>query len=163
MATIQQRNSAHAGQKAGRSEILLDRRARCEAAPRTWFASQFSGCTAFETDEGMVLVDTGTKQFAPVIAAMLRQKTQRPSTPRSTPTAISTTPMASKPFLMPGQKKPARHRPSRHARAVRALCCDRASTTRRSMRASSAARWRRNPSEAYASFRRAAHSARHTL
>ena len=49
-----------------------------EVAPRTWFASQFSGCTAFETDEGLVLVDTGTRQFAPVIAAMLRQKTQAP-------------------------------------------------------------------------------------
>jgi glyoxylase-like metal-dependent hydrolase (beta-lactamase superfamily II) len=49
-----------------------------EVAPRTWFASQFSGCTAFETDEGLVLVDTGTKQFAPAIAEMLRQKTQAP-------------------------------------------------------------------------------------
>ncbi len=48
------------------------------ASERTWFASQFSGCTAFETDEGLVLVDTETKQYAPALAAMLRQKTQAP-------------------------------------------------------------------------------------
>lgn len=49
-----------------------------QVAERSWFASQFSGCTAFETDEGLVLVDTGTRQFAPALAAMLRQKTQAP-------------------------------------------------------------------------------------
>lgn len=49
-----------------------------EVAERTWFASQFSGVTCFETDEGLVLVDTGMRQFAPAIAAMLRQKTQAP-------------------------------------------------------------------------------------
>jgi glyoxylase-like metal-dependent hydrolase (beta-lactamase superfamily II) len=49
-----------------------------EVAPRVWFASQFSGCTAFETDEGLVLVDTGTRQFAPAIAQMLRMKTGAP-------------------------------------------------------------------------------------
>ena len=77
-----------------------------EAAPRTWFASQFSGCTAFETDEGLVLVDTGTKQFAPVLAAMLRQKTQVP-----VHTAIYTHGHVDHAygldqFLIPGQKKP---------------------------------------------------------
>ncbi|HVV66346.1 MAG TPA: alkyl sulfatase dimerization domain-containing protein [Rhizomicrobium sp.] len=49
-----------------------------EVAPRVWFASQFSGCTAFETDEGLLLVDTGTRQFAPAIAQMLRRKTDAP-------------------------------------------------------------------------------------
>ncbi|HWA92437.1 MAG TPA: alkyl sulfatase dimerization domain-containing protein [Rhizomicrobium sp.] len=77
-----------------------------EVAPRTWFASQFSGCTAFETDEGLVLVDTGTRQFAPAIAAMLRQKTQAP-----VHTAIYTHGHVDhayglEAFLMPGQKHP---------------------------------------------------------
>jgi glyoxylase-like metal-dependent hydrolase (beta-lactamase superfamily II) len=77
-----------------------------QVAERTWFASQFSGCTAFETDEGLVLVDTGTKQFAPVIAAMLRQKTQAP-----VHTAIYTHghidhAYGLEAFLMPGQKRP---------------------------------------------------------
>ena len=77
-----------------------------EVAPRTWFASQFSGCTAFETDEGLVLVDTGTKQFAPVLAARLREKTQAP-----VHTAIYTHghidhAYGLDQFLLPGQKKP---------------------------------------------------------
>jgi len=89
-------------------------------APRTWFASQFSGCTAFETDEGIVLVDTGTKQFAPMIAAMLRQKTAAPIH-----TAIYTHghidhAYGLEAFLVPGQKKPRvighRAMPARFAR-----------------------------------------------
>ena len=77
-----------------------------QAAERTWFASQFSGCTAFETDEGLVLVDTGTRQLAPAIAAMLRQKTQAP-----VHTAIYTHghidhAYGLEAFLMPGQKRP---------------------------------------------------------
>jgi len=77
-----------------------------EVAPRTWFASQFSGCVAFETDEGLVLVDTGTKQFAPMLAAMLRQKTQAP-----VHTAIYTHghidhAYGLDQFLIPGQKTP---------------------------------------------------------
>lgn len=77
-----------------------------EVAPRTWFASQFSGCVAFETDDGLVLVDTGTKQFAPALAAMLRQKTQAP-----VHTAIYTHGHIDHAygldrFLIPGQKKP---------------------------------------------------------
>lgn len=77
-----------------------------EVAPRTWFASQFSGSCAFETDEGLVLVDTGTRQFAPVLAAMLRQKTKAP-----VHTAIYTHGHIDHAygldrFLIPGQKKP---------------------------------------------------------
>src|ERR1041384_1919750 len=30
-----------------------------EVGERTWFQSVFSGCTGFETDEGLVLVDSG--------------------------------------------------------------------------------------------------------
>jgi glyoxylase-like metal-dependent hydrolase (beta-lactamase superfamily II) len=77
-----------------------------DVGPRTWFASQFSGCTAFETDEGLVLVDTGTRQFAPMLAAMLRQETQAP-----VHTAIYTHGHVDHAygldrFLMPGQKMP---------------------------------------------------------
>ncbi len=77
-----------------------------EAAARTWFVSQFSGITAFETDDGLVLVDTGTKQLAPVLAALLRQKTQAP-----VHTAIYTHGHVDhayglQAFLVPGQKMP---------------------------------------------------------
>jgi glyoxylase-like metal-dependent hydrolase (beta-lactamase superfamily II) len=77
-----------------------------EVAPRTWFASQFSGCTAFETDEGLLLVDTGTRQFAPAIAAMLREKTNAP-----VHTAIYTHghidhAYGLDAFLIPGQPRP---------------------------------------------------------
>ena len=49
-----------------------------EVAERTWFASQVSGVTAFETDDGIVLVDSGTTMFAPGIAAKLRENSQAP-------------------------------------------------------------------------------------
>ena len=77
-----------------------------QVAERTWFQSQFSGVTAFETDEGLVIVDTGTRNFAPAIAAMLRQKTAAP-----VHTAIYTHghidhAYGLEAFLVPGQKKP---------------------------------------------------------
>ena len=49
-----------------------------EVAPRTWFQSQLSGVTGFETDEGLVLVDSGLHRLAPRLAALLRQKTEAP-------------------------------------------------------------------------------------
>jgi glyoxylase-like metal-dependent hydrolase (beta-lactamase superfamily II) len=49
-----------------------------EVAERTWFASQLSGVTAFETDEGVVLVDAGTEIFAPALAARIRERTEVP-------------------------------------------------------------------------------------
>lgn len=49
-----------------------------EVAERTWFTSMFSGVTAFETDEGVVLIDSGLKRIGPVIAASIRQKTEAP-------------------------------------------------------------------------------------
>jgi glyoxylase-like metal-dependent hydrolase (beta-lactamase superfamily II) len=49
-----------------------------EVAERTWFQSAFSGCTGFETDEGIVLVDSGMVQLGPKLAGLLRQKTQAP-------------------------------------------------------------------------------------
>src|SRR5262249_55136436 len=45
-----------------------------EVAERTWFQSVFSGCTGFETDEGLVLVDSGMVQLGGKLAALLRQK-----------------------------------------------------------------------------------------
>ncbi len=49
-----------------------------EVAPRTYFASLFSGVTAFETDEGIVLVDSGLRRIGPMLAAMIRGKTKAP-------------------------------------------------------------------------------------
>lgn len=46
-----------------------------EVAARTWFVSFFSGVTAFETDEGLVLVDSGLSRLAPALDEMLRRKT----------------------------------------------------------------------------------------
>src|SRR5229473_4217357 len=39
-----------------------------EVAERTWFQSRFSGVTAFETDAGLVLVDSGLAPLAPKLA-----------------------------------------------------------------------------------------------
>jgi glyoxylase-like metal-dependent hydrolase (beta-lactamase superfamily II) len=49
-----------------------------EVAERTWFQSRFSGVTAFETDEGIVLVDSGLAVLGPALAATLREKTAAP-------------------------------------------------------------------------------------
>ncbi|MFW5876819.1 MAG: alkyl sulfatase dimerization domain-containing protein, partial [Myxococcota bacterium] len=49
-----------------------------QVADRTWFQSMLSGTTAFDTDEGLVLVDTGAKMFAPAFAQQLRQLTAAP-------------------------------------------------------------------------------------
>ena len=49
-----------------------------EVAERTWFASQLSGVTAFDTDDGIVLVDAGTTIFAPTLSSKIRERTQAP-------------------------------------------------------------------------------------
>lgn len=49
-----------------------------EVAERTWFSSLLSGVTAFETDEGLVLVDTGTTVFGPHLAREIREATTAP-------------------------------------------------------------------------------------
>ncbi|MCB9597718.1 MAG: MBL fold metallo-hydrolase [Sandaracinaceae bacterium] len=49
-----------------------------EVAPRTWFASAFSGVTAFDTDEGIVLVDSGLARMGPMLNGMIRMRTQAP-------------------------------------------------------------------------------------
>jgi glyoxylase-like metal-dependent hydrolase (beta-lactamase superfamily II) len=47
-----------------------------QVAERTWFASLMSGVTAFETDDGIVLVDAGAEPLAPTLATWLRSVTQ---------------------------------------------------------------------------------------
>ena len=49
-----------------------------EVAERTWFQSFMSGCTGFETDDGVVLIDTGTRAAAPSLANKLRSKSALP-------------------------------------------------------------------------------------
>jgi glyoxylase-like metal-dependent hydrolase (beta-lactamase superfamily II) len=77
-----------------------------EVAPRTWFVSNFSGVTAFETEAGLVLVDSDTERLAPGLAAQLREHTQAP-----VHTAIFTHghldhAYGLKSFLMPDQPRP---------------------------------------------------------
>jgi glyoxylase-like metal-dependent hydrolase (beta-lactamase superfamily II) len=91
-----------------------------EVAARTWFQSRFSGCTAFETDDGIVLVDSGLAPLGPKLAEMLRQKTRAPIH-----TAIFTQghvdhAFGLRAFLAPGQTPPRvighRAMPARFAR-----------------------------------------------
>lgn len=49
-----------------------------EVAERVWFASMFSGVTVFETDDGLVLVDSGLAQMGPTLAQLIRGKTDKP-------------------------------------------------------------------------------------
>jgi glyoxylase-like metal-dependent hydrolase (beta-lactamase superfamily II) len=77
-----------------------------EVAPRSWFQSYLSGVTGFETDDGLVLVDSGLGPLGPRLAALLRQKTGAP-----VHTAIFTQghvdhAFGLKAFLIPGQARP---------------------------------------------------------
>jgi glyoxylase-like metal-dependent hydrolase (beta-lactamase superfamily II) len=77
-----------------------------EVAEGTWFQSVFSGCTGFETDEGVVLVDSGLAPLGAKLADLLRQKTRAPIH-----TAIFTHghvdhAFGLQAFLLPGQKPP---------------------------------------------------------
>jgi glyoxylase-like metal-dependent hydrolase (beta-lactamase superfamily II) len=48
-------------------------------AEKTWFvAKEISSCAAFETDEGLVLVDSGSRHRAPTLAEELRKHTSAP-------------------------------------------------------------------------------------
>jgi len=49
-----------------------------DVAERTWFQSFFSGCTGFETDDGLVLVDAGTVHHSERLAACLRSRSDAP-------------------------------------------------------------------------------------
>ncbi len=48
------------------------------AAPRTWFVPAFANVTAFETDEGLLLVDAGLRVVGPAIFASIRARTKAP-------------------------------------------------------------------------------------
>ncbi len=91
-----------------------------EVAERTWFQSDFSGCVAFETAAGIVLVDSGLARTGARLAGLLRQKTGAPIH-----TAIFTQghvdhAFGLKDFLLPGQAPPRvighRAMPARFAR-----------------------------------------------
>ena len=46
-----------------------------EAAPRTWFImADYVGLSALETDEGLLLVDTGTAESAETVYELLRTR-----------------------------------------------------------------------------------------
>ncbi len=49
-----------------------------EVAERTFFQSFMSGCTAFETDDGLVLIDTGTQTASTMLASQVRERTKVP-------------------------------------------------------------------------------------
>ncbi|WP_084145577.1 alkyl sulfatase dimerization domain-containing protein [Amycolatopsis jejuensis] len=51
---------------------------RIEIAPGTWFLSHFSGVTAFETADGLVLVDASSEPSSGHIADRLREVTSAP-------------------------------------------------------------------------------------
>lgn len=77
-----------------------------EVAERSWFVSSFSGVTAFETADGLVLVDSGLIGRGQGLAEMLRSKTDAP-----VHTAIFTQghvdhAFGLKFFLKDGQQKP---------------------------------------------------------
>src|SRR3989442_5487472 len=47
-------------------------------APRTWFVAAFGNVAAFETDDGLVLVDTSSRRAGAGVRAALRGVTQAP-------------------------------------------------------------------------------------
>jgi len=59
-----------------RNEEERDRAVR--VGDGVFFASIFSGVVAFDTDDGLVLVDSGTAAGAPVLDAMVREKVEGP-------------------------------------------------------------------------------------
>lgn len=77
-----------------------------EVAERTYFQSRFSGVTAFDTDEGIVLVDSGTAQNGPKIAEMLREKTAAPIHTFVITHGHADHAYGIEAFLVPGQPRP---------------------------------------------------------
>jgi len=49
-----------------------------QVAEATWFVSLIGGVTAFETEDGLVLVDSGMRNYAPQMATELRKHTSLP-------------------------------------------------------------------------------------
>lgn len=58
--------------------LTIDATGPHEVAEDTYYQQVFSSVTAFETDEGIVLVDTGDAEYGPQLAEMLRSKTAAP-------------------------------------------------------------------------------------
>jgi glyoxylase-like metal-dependent hydrolase (beta-lactamase superfamily II) len=77
-----------------------------EVAPRTWFQSWLSGVTGFETDEGLVLVDSGLRLLGDKLAAMLRQRTAAPVHSVIFTQGHIDHAFGLKAFLVPGQQRP---------------------------------------------------------
>lgn len=77
-----------------------------EVAPRTWFQSWLSGVTAFETDDGLVLVDSGLRQLGAKLAGMLRQRTAAPVNSVIFTQGHVDHAFGLKDFLVPGQRRP---------------------------------------------------------
>jgi glyoxylase-like metal-dependent hydrolase (beta-lactamase superfamily II) len=77
-----------------------------EVAPRTWFQSWLSGVTAFETDAGLVLVDSGLRQLGAKLAGMLRQRTNAPVHSVIFTQGHIDHAFGLKDFLVPGQARP---------------------------------------------------------
>ncbi|MBM4463341.1 MAG: MBL fold metallo-hydrolase [Chloroflexi bacterium] len=91
-----------------------------QVAERTWFMQFGCGCTAFETDEGLVLVDTGPRPQAPVIASEIRKHTLAPLHTTIYTHGHIDHAYALRPFLVDGQARPQvighRTMPARFAR-----------------------------------------------
>ena len=77
-----------------------------EVAERTYFQSRFSGVTAFDTDEGIVLIDSGLGQLGPKLAGMLRQKTSAPIHSFVITHGHVDHGYGIEAFLVPGQRRP---------------------------------------------------------
>ena len=77
MANIMERFEANRGKSPDEAGMYWSG-GPVEVASRTWFVSNFSGVTAFETQAGLVVVDSGTERLAPGLAAQLRENTQAP-------------------------------------------------------------------------------------
>ncbi len=77
-----------------------------EVAPRTWFQSFLSGVTAFETDAGLVLVDSGLRQLGAKLAGMLRERTKAPVHSAIFTQGHIDHAFGLKDFLVPGQARP---------------------------------------------------------
>jgi len=89
-------------------------------AERTYFQSRFSGVTGFETDEGIVLVDSGMAQLGPALAKMLREMTAAPVHTVVITHGHVDHAYGIEAFLAPGQQRPRiiahRNMPARFAR-----------------------------------------------
>jgi glyoxylase-like metal-dependent hydrolase (beta-lactamase superfamily II) len=77
MPSMMERFEANRGKSADEAGLYWSG-GPVEVAFGSWFVSNFSGVTAFETGEGLVLVDSGTERLAPGLSAQLREKTQAP-------------------------------------------------------------------------------------